>query len=298
MKTPVFKSPIFWSAIVLIVLAADCGQLLFGISWLKKKAAALKPPMLTENLPMFGPRSGILATTYKAKPGEWQVPQFDPSIFDNVPPQVTIVPSKFGPDAGQNGLPQGSWGMNRPDKAIGVGMPLRFILQSAYRWRTPRRIVLPDQMPGGQYDFIANLTNGALEALQVELKNKFGLVAARETRPMDALVLRVNHADAPGLKPGTIVNRPIQSPPNTVRFPSGTMATLGNYLESVLGTPVLDQTGLTGNYDIQFPAIGRAGPISQTERVEQTRKVILEQLGLDLIPTNAPVEMLIVRKVD
>ncbi len=64
-------------------------------------------------------------------------------------------------------------------------------------------------------------------------------------------------------------------------------------VESNLSVLVVDQTGLKGNYDVRvdwqqdFSAAGK----------EKLRQAVLDQLGLELVATNLPIEMLIVEKV-
>jgi uncharacterized protein (TIGR03435 family) len=71
---------------------------------------------------------------------------------------------------------------------------------------------------------------------------------------------------------------------------------LDAYLEGFFKTPVLDQTGLTQKYDFtikwdnQWWSKNRDNP-------EGLKRVLLDQLGLELIATNEPIEMLVVEKV-
>ena len=77
-----------------------------------------------------------------------------------------------------------------------------------------------------------------------------------------------------------------------------TIPNLISFIESFARAPTIDQTGLTGTFDIQFPIQRLTGPGSPAGRVEQFKSILKEQLGLDLIETNAPVEMLVVKKVN
>jgi uncharacterized protein (TIGR03435 family) len=288
---------VFAPVTLAVVMVLDLAQLGVGAVWLKQRADGIKP---ADQAPLNQlTRSGNFAVrssqpVYKAKPGEWQVPQPDPSLLESTPPQVTIVPTKFGPGAEV----RAGWGMRREDKAIGIGMTPRFIVQSAYNWKSSQRMIFPDQISTAQYDFIANLSTGALEGLQQEIKKKLGLVAERETRTMEVLVMRVHHADAPGLKKVTVPQSGSPTASGVVRFSYAGMDTLANYLEGSLSTPVVDQTGLTGKFEITFPGVRRAGPNRSAEWIEQAKKNIQEQLGLELVATNAPTEVLVVKKVN
>ena len=57
--------------------------------------------------------------------------------------------------------------------------------------------------------------------------------------------------------------------------------------------PVVDQTGLKGNYDVRLDW----QTDYSTAGKEKFRQAVLDQLGLELVATNLPIEMLIVEKV-
>lgn len=309
MKKPLHKNPVFWCVTLVIVAAIDIAQIAIVGHWLRSRAASTATQGALPLESRVQPRIiesrlvGVAAPSYHAKPGEWEVPEMDPSVLDNVPPQVKIVPAKFdGRLTGPNSRPQGGWGMTRQDgKAVGVGMTVPSILQTAYSVTSRARIVFPGSPPTELYDYIANLPSGSREALQEEIRKQVGLTGETGTSNMDALVMRLDHADAPDLKP--VTNPPsgrIVSPSGIYHTPYATMPNLARYFENVLRIPVLDQTGLTGHYDIQFPIV-RAGPgqrLDPAARIEQTRKNVLEHLGIDLVSTNTPVEVLFVKKVD
>ena len=57
--------------------------------------------------------------------------------------------------------------------------------------------------------------------------------------------------------------------------------------ETWMGKPVIDETGYSGNYNVKLAWHGGK---------EELQKAILDQWGMDLIPTNMPIEKLIVEK--
>ena len=67
------------------------------------------------------------------------------------------------------------------------------------------------------------------------------------------------------------------------------MSALARFLEDALHTPVVDQTGLTNHYDINFT--GGSDP----EKLKQT---VLNETGLELVPDRAPIEFLVVDKAN
>jgi len=312
MKTPLARNPIFWTTVGINVLAADAVLVAFALSLFKQtSASALFPghpvqpvglqsvsgqPARDVNLGGFRPPP---ATLVNGKPPyAWQVERYEQGLLENSVPQVKILPTAYSGT---------SWSMSNPRSgmAIGVGVAPQMIILAAYQWQTnASRVLWPMETPGGQYDFIANLPTGGMEALQEEARKVLGLTATRETVSTNVLILKVNHADAPGLKPGSALAR--GTPPAPADPAPAGMTTLHNFpinmlarqLESRLRQPVIDQTGLTDRYDITYPRQTQTGGLGQSDTSEdQFKKALLDQTGLELTPATAPVEFLVVHKV-
>jgi uncharacterized protein (TIGR03435 family) len=66
-------------------------------------------------------------------------------------------------------------------------------------------------------------------------------------------------------------------------------------LESYFILPVIDQTGLTNRYDINLTWNQSDHKRSNPDGLKQA---LLDQLGLELVLTNMPIEMLVVEKVN
>ena len=75
-------------------------------------------------------------------------------------------------------------------RRIGIAVPIKFIVCFAYDW-LPGRMIFISGHPQKEYDYIANLPQGSMEALQRELKDELGLVGRTETRDLDVLVSRL-----------------------------------------------------------------------------------------------------------
>lgn len=147
------------------------------------------------------------------------------------------------------------------------------------------------------------LTNRPREALQEEIKQRFGWVARREVRDIDVLLLKLKRSDAPGLKLNKSEDKP-DSVQLSDRWRIRNM-TIGEPLVNILDgffdeKPLFDRTGLTNRYDFEFPWMIVGRPYSASELAQWKdglRREILDQLGLELVPSREPVEMLVVEKV-
>jgi RNA polymerase sigma factor (sigma-70 family) len=113
----------------------------------------------------------------------WQNPPACGNELDEVPPQVRIVPSKYSAfgECSRNG------------KILGLGTRVADILAAAYGV-APAHVFFSTGAPPGEFDFIANLANDNEQALQKEVKSKFGLVGRTEVRGTDVLLLKVKDA--------------------------------------------------------------------------------------------------------
>ena len=287
---PLHKDLSFWIVAVVLAGAASATQLYFGVPWFSQRLAQARPAprpapqVQTETRLRQEANLDVRKKTYA-----WQAPQFGERLLEDTPPQVVLIPTEYAP-------PSGGWGQMRPDKAIGIRMAATFVVQAAYNWSSQSRMVLAQPLPPGQFDFIANLPSGALEALQAEVKKQWGVVAERGRYRTNVVVLKVDHADAPGLKPGQTANQPRQNRAGFIHFPNVTLGVLVSYVENRLQLPVLDETGLTGTYDLEIPAMPPGRPGQNADRLEALRTALLEQLGLSLITTNATIELLVVKK--
>jgi uncharacterized protein (TIGR03435 family) len=219
----------------------------------------------------------------------WRVLNPNP---DRAPQLVKILPTKFSrADALNVG--------NRGDNWIGIGEPVLQIARVAYGWR-PGRILFADTQPRERYDFISTLPHGSGIALQAELKRKLGFVGHKEMRDMDVLVLKVRRSNAPGLKrPANghadyINNGHYYCDNAPISSDSGWYPGITRFLEDYFGTPVIDQTGLTQNYhiDLKWKELGGQDPDH-----DALKQALLDQLGLELVPSRESIEMLAMEKV-
>ncbi len=214
----------------------------------------------------------------------WEVPNPNVKVLEQAPPQVTIFPAKFLKSGG------GGWAAQN-GRVLGISAGIIDMLEAAYA--TQARMVFSTELPQDRYDFIANLPNGTAQALQMEIKRKFGLIGRREMIETNVLVLTVKHSNAPGLKPnrtGGHNNNPQFGEYSCVNQP---ISRLAYFLELYLGVPIIDRTDLAGSFDMD---VKWDEPDRQHRNVDGLKQALLEQLGLELVPDSEPIEMLVVEK--
>jgi hypothetical protein len=284
----------------------------------------------------------------ESRPYSWQLPDWEPTNFDDTlatihsvleqtPAQARIVPTVH--PQGVNEWPATEGGISyhlvdgkiitntTPVGFLGLGMTTHEMVQIAYGVPNDLHTLFATPLPEGRYDFIANLPNGAAEALQSEIKRKLGLVGTWQMVERPVLVLKLAHPEAQGFKPAGSLMRDLNL---TIADLSGPLAyatgqakrTVNartnnvfcqttyrfnttpdvfikwNALEDLFKLPIIDETGLTNRYDLatafvfEIPKEGGFGNPDQA----MWRKVLADQLGLELVPARRPVQMLMVEK--
>jgi len=219
----------------------------------------------------------------------WRVRYFDSRVLDKASPQVKILPAKY---------PPGGYGSSG-DAWMGVGTAVKAIVDVAYR-QSPARSVFPVECPGGDYDFIVKLPPGARPqdvsaALQAEVKRAFGLVGHLETRNTDVLMLAVKNPGAAGLRPGVQQNNYSSfMKAGELSVANNSIRILADDLENYFQLPIIDQTGITGTFNIHLKW---DEPDWKHHNANGLKQAMRDQLGLELVPTNLPIEMLVVEKV-
>jgi len=86
---------------------------------------------------------------------------------------------------------------------------------------------------------------------------------------------------------------------NGIRVQNAPVQLFASMLQSPTGSPVIDKTGITGNYDFDLkfaPANAREG--SADAALPDIFTAVQEQFGLKLVPQKVPVDFLVVDHVD
>jgi len=253
-----------------VLLAA--GTTTVVVKDLTKKEAVMAPEKLS-------PEDAYLAGEFNLNSGDTP-----PALFV----RTTRFPTKQGRSIWQNG-----------NFAYAAGRNVAFtnLLTVAYNFR-PARMILPPNVPATNFDFLATLPNCPNETFQAAIKNTLGWAAHTEMIETNVLLLKVKTANAPGLQLGNATgfsSRRVYGG-NIYHATNMPISDLREFLEDeIFLQPVLDQTGLTNKYDIILDWKWKVWPMTQTyENSDSLKKVLLDQLGLELVPGRKRIEMLVV----
>ncbi len=167
--------------------------------------------------------------------------------------------------------------------------PFTALLETAYGI-SPRRMVFSTAMPVGHFDFLATVHNSRA-ALRSEIVKQFHLVGREETRIVDCLLLTRESTGAPGIRPAKgLPNTSGILSPGRFEIINGTLQNCSRTLEDVLKQPVIDRTGSEEWFHIEL----NWNPHDQS--LATVNLALHEQLGLKLVPSREPIQMLIVEK--
>jgi uncharacterized protein (TIGR03435 family) len=206
--------------------------------------------------------------------------------LENEPPVVLIRPwlKVPGQAAGWYKLSNG--------KVIALHQPVAVMLGHAFGIQATRIIRL-GPVPEGYYDYLVSLPMDQKLALQKAVRERFGLVGRLETREVDVLHLTRVRAAAHGLRVAQKAQGSFRDDTGKWEFRGVQVGALAQKLEESLGTPVIDGTGLTNVFDIDFTSAGRPFSLFSLAALRQAAQ---DQLGLELVPTREPITMLVVER--
>ncbi len=247
---------------------------------------------------------------------EWQLGRMSFKFLEKPPYRTVILPTKVTERSVQNGT-GGSYWMG-DGRGYGINATIEEILRWAYarayadgyyyREASLARTVLDTKLSARRYDYFSNLPKASKEALQLEIRKKFGLTAKYQTIETNVLLLEVKYPNSTGLRPSKSRNNAGSDYGHgEVRANNQTMEDVSRWLEVYLGIPVINQTGLTNSYDFRMhwqdktvKADYNGEPLNPNDNpnLNELKRVLTEQLGLELTLSNMPVEMLVVEKAN
>jgi uncharacterized protein (TIGR03435 family) len=203
-----------------------------------------------------------------------------------IPPTFILRPTHFAH----------SGGTSVGNRVIARDISFANLMGRAFDMAT-NKVLLPSGAPTSGFDLLMTGPDATREKLQAEIKRPLGYAAHIETRPTDVLLLILREANAPGLQPsqpesgaggggnggGGLTGR-------DMIYHNMTMASLVKGMQPEFQQPILDRSGLTGNYEASLPFGWGIDKLLQRDEILQA----LTPLGLSLEPGREPLEVLVV----
>lgn len=224
----------------------------------------------------------------------------DSTVLAKNPPAIILRPSR-GYYSGVSVLIT-SGSATGPDFRVEYkNVPFNVLLGVAYGFDAAR--IWPGNVPRGKFDYMFTLPGDyqkAYDSLKAEIKKQYGLVAHLETREQGVLLVKVSNPNATGFKMasggGQAIGNGFNYAPDMSKYAVFTGASIDMLAwwleETIYKMPVLNETGLTNDYD--FTVSWKPLPGQSDESA--VRGVMLNQFGLELVPGHRPIKTLVVEK--
>lgn len=191
------------------------------------------------------------------------------------------------------------------NKMLGRALTFDALMGMAYGV-DPSHVVSASDKPAGHYDLLMTTPDASKELLQAEIKRQFGYVAHKDLKQTEVLVLTLKQSNAPGLHPsaghagaGGVMSGSSSSRSSgalsekfQINSSNQEIKSLIKNLQGYFDKPILDHTGLQGNFDVSLKVATQEGE----SKSDAILRVMPAQLGLELVPASEQVEMLIVEK--
>ena len=274
------------------------------MAWTKMKTAIVASVIV---LLAAGTTTVTVQKIHEHQNEAWQLGELRSDFLLQPPYQTVILPtraSERNPKLGIGGMASAKNG-----QVFGINMSIKDMMRVAFITSqadygtinnqdvSEQRTIFMAQVPTNHYDFISNLRIGSREALQRELKQRFGIVGRFETIETNVLLLKVKYPNS-NRKLGNSNYGSFDVGNGKISL-NGSADNLAKELESCCKIPIINQTGLAGNYDfeIKWDNHGKLIGASDYPDFDALKQALVDQLGLELVPTNMPIEMLVVEKV-
>jgi uncharacterized protein (TIGR03435 family) len=216
-------------------------------------------------------------------------------------------------------------GMQPGGRFIATGINVKFLIGMAYNLRDFQISGGPGWITSERFDINAKPPEGSparippeqiREMVKALLAERFQLKTRTESKEMPVYQLVVAK-NGPKMTPAA-AEGDSQGGPGMIRMGRGqlegsrmAMAMLANQIATQVGRPVIDKTGLTGQYDVKLewtPEPGHGGgpfggppPPDALPPADSNGPTIFtavqEQLGLRLEPAKGPVETLVIESI-
>jgi uncharacterized protein (TIGR03435 family) len=209
-----------------------------------------------------------------------------------------VASVKLTPRADWGAFPfRSPYGSNR---YIATNVPLRFLVQVAYGV-SGDQIAEVEKLGSEHNDVQAKAQDGVVlgeeelrSRLQRLLQGRFKLAAHRELKVFDGYAMvaakggpKLKRADGPS-GGGSVF-------PGGLRYVSITLPLIATFLRPAAGGPVVDKTGIKGNYEFDLKYELYDGDDSH---LPSFFTALQEKYGLKLEPAKVPLEIVVIEQVD
>jgi uncharacterized protein (TIGR03435 family) len=226
------------------------------------------------------------------------------SAFAQTDPAPAFEAASIKPNNSGSGS---SHSQTRPGFLRMENMSLRSIVTMAYKLRD-YQVTCPDWMRTERFDITAKAKFGTPDAelmpmLQTLLVERFKLATHRETKdfPVYGLVAIKGKFTLEPVDPagGSSTNSNSDEKGGKLEAERITMARLADWVSTRMDRPVIDMTGISGAYNLKLNFSRESEKNdNDTPKYPIVPLALQEQLGLKLEKRTAPIEMLIVDRVE
>jgi uncharacterized protein (TIGR03435 family) len=278
---PVGLAPIVTTAAVAKGIAASTSTLtlvkgaLKIMAWTKAKTISVATVVV---LFAAGATTIVGSKLVTARQDDSQIWQVNSDTVDHLSPMVLIRQTEYPQ---RRGMVQ-----TAKRRSLGINVSTDSIFAAAYGM-SPVRTVFPPDLPQKRYDFVTSMPNPE-QALRDEIQKTLHLKAHVESRATEVLLLQRKNPDAPSIRPAAGKRGGMHSSSGEMNWDNQQLMNVAQNIEGLFGKPVLDRTWTSQRFDMTL----RWKPNS----VDDLRKALLEQLGLELVPASEPIQLLIVEK--
>jgi uncharacterized protein (TIGR03435 family) len=223
--------------------------------------------------------------------------QFNAQNLREIPHGLVIVRETHFPLSLHKGVMQIM--VKEERHALGRNVTLQQLMATAYD-HNPGRVAVPPEAPTNNYDFLVTVAGKPEEALQSAIRKKFGYVAHEGMAETAVLALKAADEHPSGLTVSADDEKQnIMFGNRKIDFKHTSLKKLAIYLEWMLSTPVVDQSGLTNFYDFSLNWNEQTLRLAQKGMMPRAAAdKLVAAWGLSLQPETSSIPMLVVEKVN
>ena len=192
-----------------------------------------------------------------------------------------------------------------PNGVTAVNVTVRRLVRVAYGVVDFQIVDAPGWFESEHYDVIGRAPAAVSQSdlgpmLRTMLAERFGLRVDQGVRELPGFELRIERTERPGLRPAPVSCSAPQGPvcfssiagDITARGVSSEL--LARQLTAVVRQPVVDRTALAGSFDFELRWRPDASSDADAD-LPPLVTAIREQLGLRLVPSRVPVDVIVVK---